>query len=237
MAAQGGFMAIKHILLDLDDTIFDFHRSERESISKTLKAFGVEPTDFTVRRYSEINRECWQALERKEMTREEVLVKRFERLFSELSVEANAEDVKAVYEELLSGCHHMIPGAMELIRELRSGYTVSLASNGTARVQDKRIAASGIGPLFDNIFISEKLLADKPSPKFFDACMKALGEPDKEQVIIVGDSLSSDITGGLGYGIYTLWYNPAGKEAPADIRPHFSARKLSEIPEIIKTIK
>ena len=211
-------MAIKHILLDLDDTIFDFHRSEREAISRTLSAFGVEPTEEIIKRYSAINRQCWQALERKEMTRAEVLVKRFERLFGELSLEVNAEDVKSMYEEQLGGSCYEIPGARELLCELKGKYTLSLASNGTARVQDKRIAKSDISHFFDHIFISERVGADKPSAKFFTACLDALGNPQQNEVIIVGDSLSSDMKGGLDFGIYTLWYNPSGALS-SEIKP------------------
>lgn len=229
-------MAIKHVLLDLDDTIFDFKRSERYSISLALSDVGIEPTDEVVSLYSSINRSCWEALERKEMTREEVLVKRFERLLSALGKEGEPERIKELYENTLSGCHFLVPGAVELIHSLRGRYTLSIASNGTARVQDKRIAKSTLAPLFDHIFISEKLGADKPSKIFFDKCLEALGNPDPCQVVIVGDSMSSDIKGGVLYGLHTIRFTPGGKGTYGDIRPEYEAVSLDEVPGIIEKI-
>ena len=229
-------MAIKHVLLDLDDTLFDFKRSERYSISLTLSGFGITPTDETVSLYSSINKSCWEALERKEMTRGEVLVKRFERLLSALGKSGDPKKIKELYENTLSECHFLVPGAEELIDSLRGRYTLSIASNGTARVQDKRIAKSGLAPLFDHIFISEKLGADKPSKIFFDKCFEALGNPDPCQVVIVGDSMSSDIKGGVIYGMHTIRFTPGGKEIYGDIRPEYEAVSLKEIPDIIEKI-
>jgi FMN phosphatase YigB (HAD superfamily) len=62
---------IKTVLFDLDDTLLDFHRSERVALSETLLQFGIEPSDATIKRYSEINRAMWEQLELGNMTREE----------------------------------------------------------------------------------------------------------------------------------------------------------------------
>lgn len=230
-------MAIKHVLLDLDDTVFDFKKAEHYSISETMKHFLIEPTDENVLLYSSVNKSCWEALERGEMSREEILVKRFEIFLSHLGVAADAAVMKIFYEATLSGCHFLVDGALELIDALSGKYTVSIASNGTARVQDKRIALSGLAPRFDNIFISEKLGANKPSAAFFDKCFEALGCPDPCQVVIVGDSISSDIKGGINYGIHTIRFNPQGANDMSDIIPEYEVSELSEIPEIIEKIE
>ena len=229
-------MAIKHVLLDLDDTLFDFHYSESLSLARTLKTIGIAPTEENIDLYSAINRRCWEALERGEMTREAVLSERFRIFFDTLGVKADPLRAKETYESLLSECHHMVEGAMELILALKGRYTLSIASNGTARVQDKRLAASGIVPHFDHIFISERMGADKPSEAFFEGCLDALGNPPKSEVIIVGDSLSSDISGGVRFGIHTCFYNRLSVTDTGDIHPEYTAWSLKEIPKIIEGI-
>lgn len=231
-------MAIKHILIDLDDTVYDFHRAEKISISKTLAEFGVEPTEAVVKRYSVINSECWRMLEKGVMTREQILVERFKRLFDELGVGVNADEARRKYETNLSECAYTVEGAMELIHALRGEgkYTVSIASNGTARVQDKRIAKGGIAPLFDRIFISERTGAAKPSLKFFDKCLEVLGAKDRREVIIIGDSLSSDIAGGIAAGIWTCHFNPKGKITVGEIKPDFSVSRLSDVLTVLDII-
>jgi 2-haloacid dehalogenase len=230
-------MSIKHVLLDLDDTLFDFHYSESVSLSRTLSQLDIDPSEENIALYSRINRTCWEALERGEMDREAVLTERFRIFFRALGKDRDPKKARTIYESLLSGCHHMLPGAMELIMGLEGRYTLSIASNGTAAVQDKRLAASGIIPLFDHIFISERMGADKPSSVFFDGCMAALGNPPKEEVIIVGDSLSSDIKGGVAYGIHTCFYNKKGVTDTMGVIPEYQATELSQIPDIISKIR
>jgi len=200
-------MAIKNVFLDLDDTLFDFHEAERIAIGETLSHFGIEPTKKNVRRYSEINKECWLMLERGEKSREEILVLRFERLFSELSVNVFADDVRDYYEQRLSLGHIFVEGAQELLEELYGKYKLYITSNGTARVQNKRIALSGIAKYFDEIFVSENIGANKPSEAFFDGCFARMPDALREETIIVGDSLTSDIAGGIAAGIHTCWFD------------------------------
>ena len=230
-------MAIKHVLLDLDDTVFDFKRSEHIAICDTLRHFGVEPTEQITERYSEINKECWKALEEGLLSREQILVLRFERLFLELGVKALPIEARRFYEARLGDCAFFIDGAEALIAELRGKYTLSIASNGTAAVQDRRIARAGIAHLFNHIFISEKIGFNKPSRKFFDYCLEALGNPPRSEVIIVGDSLSSDIKGGLSVGIHTCLYNPKGVGVWENEAPEFTVRELSEVAALIASIK
>ena len=226
-------MAIKYILLDLDDTVYDFHKAEVLAISETLREFGVEPSDSVVKRYSEINRDCWRMLEEGIMTRDEILVERFRRLFAELSVECDADLVRIAYEKNLSECAIFVDGAAELIDSLRGKYTLAIASNGTARVQDKRIAKGNIAPLFDYIFISERLGATKPSPLFFDKCFELMGAKNPDEVIIVGDSLSSDIKGGINSGIHTCHFDKTGDTVYENIKPEYRITKLSELHSVL----
>ena len=166
------------IFLDLDDTILDFHWAEKRALSATLQHAGVDPTEELLRRYSDINRSQWELLEEGRLTRDQVLVKRFEILFAERGIEASAPAVRDEYEYRLSLGHRFLPGAEEMLRAMQGSFSLYLASNGSASVQEARIASSGIRPFFEDIFISEELGADKPSAEYFRLCFARI--PDFE---------------------------------------------------------
>lgn len=227
---------IKFVFLDLDDTIFDFHKSEGSALSYTLSGLGIEPTAQTLALYSKINREGWEMLERGEATRAEILTRRFRILFEKLGKDIPATAAQALYEKRLSEEYCYVDGAPELINSLLGKYKLYLASNGTARVQDGRIAISGIAKFFDGIFISERIGHDKPSREFFEGCFKLIPDFSREEAIIIGDSLSSDILGGKNANIRTCLFNPQAKPLKADILPDYEIRELSEIPALLEKI-
>ncbi|MBQ7386993.1 MAG: YjjG family noncanonical pyrimidine nucleotidase [Clostridia bacterium] len=223
---------IKFVLLDIDDTLFDFSKAEHTALSGTLSEMGVEPTDSVIKRYSEINREHWERLERRELTREQVLTYRFDALYRELGAKKSSVETQRIYEYRLSLEHPFIDGAEELLRELYGKYKLYIVSNGTAVVQDRRIADSGIGKFFDGIFISQRVGADKPAREFFDSCFAQIEGFESEHAIIVGDSLTSDILGGKNAGIKTCHFNPDGKKND-NIRPDYEIKSLRELPALL----
>ncbi len=227
---------IQFVFLDLDDTLLDFRRAERESISKTLREFGIEPSEKTVSRYSEINASLWKKLERGELTREHLLTERFRVLLRELGSSESFHDMRIIYENSLAESYFTVPGAGELLSSLYGRYRLFVASNGIARVQRKRILGSGIGKYFEDIFISEELGYEKPSPLFFESAFKSIKGFRKEQAIILGDSLSSDIKGGICAGIKTCLYNPERRKNESEIRPSFEVRRLSEFDTLLENI-
>ena len=227
---------IKNIFLDLDDTLLDFHKGEREAITDTLTHFGVCVTDEIIARYRAFNRRCWEALERGEMKRDDVLTRRFELFFESVGKKVSASEVQAYYEVKLSDGCSFIDGAEELLMSLLGKYRLYITSNGTAFVQDRRIAKSGIAKYFDGIFISERMGAHKPSREFFDACFEAMENPAREETVIIGDSLTSDILGGINAGIHTCHFTFGRDAEYSDIKPEYSVRFLKEIPEILSKI-
>ena len=222
------------LFIDLDDTILDFQKAEHIALQKTLKEFGVEPMEEICARYSQINREHWEALERKELTREQVLVGRFATLFRELGVEADAQHCARCYEGNLAVGHYFLPGAREAVESLAKTYKLYIASNGTKRVQDSRLESADIGKYFQDIFISQDMGADKPSRIFFERCFARIPGLDPEKTMIVGDSLSSDIQGGINAGIATCWVNPKHKEGK--IKPDYEIESLSQLEELLETL-
>ncbi len=220
---------IRHIFLDLDDTLLDFGRAEAEAIRETFTQLGIAPSDENVRTYSKINRSCWQRLEIGEFTRDEVLHRRFDILFETLGIKGDAHATQRIYEYQLSLGAYFLDGAEELLKELYGKYRLYLATNGIISVQSRRIGALGLEKYFDNIFVSERLGYNKPDARFFGACFSSIEGFDKRDAVIVGDSLSSDIKGGINAGIKTIYFNPKGKENNTGIMPTAEINKLSAL--------
>lgn len=225
---------IEFLFLDLDDTILDFQKAERLALAKTLESFGLPPTDTVLARYHQINREHWERLERKELTRQQVLVGRFAALFAEMGLSAQAEQVARTYEENLSQGHYFLPGAEEALKSLSKKYKLYLASNGTARVQAGRLKSAGIIPYFQEIFVSEEMGYNKPDPAYFDACFARIPGFRKDRAMMVGDSLTSDILGGIQAGIATCWVNPHHKTG--SIRPDYEIESIVQLEALLKNL-
>lgn len=224
------------LLFDLDNTLLDFDIAETIALSKTLREFGLEPTEHILHRYHLINKRHWEMLEDGLISRAQVLVGRYEELFREFGIDQPGEAVAKRYEQLLSEGHHFLPGAEALLDELYGVYDMYIVSNGSAVVQEGRLKSSGIGRYFKDIFISELLGYDKPSISFFEACFSKIPGFDRKRTIIIGDSLTSDIRGGINAGIKTCWFNPKGLESRADIVPDYIVRSLDELPALFKSL-
>lgn len=224
----------KIILFDLDDTILDFHKSEAAALSQTLTALGAPATPENIALYSKINDSMWKKLERGELTRPQILIKRFEEFFRAIKLERDPLDARRLYEGALSRQCFFIDGAPQLLKRLYTEYDLYIISNGTAHVQDGRIAAAGIAKYFKDIFISDKIGVNKPSKEFFSFCAERIDGFDRKRTLIVGDSPSSDILGGINAGIATCRFNPLKKENPQGITPDYEISRLSELPEILE---
>jgi len=227
---------IRTILFDLDDTLLDFKRAEAEALEKALRQMGLTPTPHVISRYSIINQQQWQLLEDKVLTRDEVLVRRFDLLFQEFSLTADAEKTQRLYHALLAEGAYYLPGAEELLQALYEKYDLYAVSNGTAAVQDPRIEKTGIGRYFKDIFISERVGVDKPDVRFFDRCFARIPGFKKEEAVIIGDSLTSDIRGGNNAGIRTCWFNPHHMPQKPGVHVDNEVDALDKIPALIKSL-
>ena len=227
---------MEFLFLDLDDTILDFHKAERLAISRTFRSFGLEPTEQVLERYHVINRLHWERLERGELTRDQVLTGRFQMLFEELGIPAQPQAIAKGYEHNLGLGHYFLPGAKEALDTLRGKYRLFLASNGTASVQHSRLTSAGLYPYFEEVFVSQALGANKPSRAFFDACAARIPGYDPRKALMVGDSLTSDILGGINAGMKTCWVCPQGTRGRPDIVPDYRIEALSQLPELLKTL-
>lgn len=227
---------IRNVLFDLDDTLLDFHRAEAEAIRHTLREFGINPTDETVALYSKINRSCWAKLETGEYTREEVLHRRFDILFQTLGVEGDAHETQKLYEYRLSLGAYYLDGAEDLLDELFGKYRLYLATNGIVNVQSRRIKDSGIGKYFDGIFVSERIGYNKPDKRFFECAFLEIPDFKLEETVIIGDTLTSDILGGINAGIKTVYFNPKNRKNDTGITPDYEIGTLADLTELLKTM-
>jgi len=226
---------VEFLFIDLDDTILDFKKAEHVAVKKTLADFGVEPTEEVCSRYSIINQQHWEAMERKEMTRQQVLVGRFAVLFQELGVDVDAAECSQQYTKNLSIGHYFLPGARESVEALSGKYKLYMTSNGTAWVQRSRLESADIEKFFLDIFISQEIGFNKPAPEYFAGCFAKIPDFDPAKAMIVGDSLSSDILGGKNAGIATCWINPRHKSA-GDIVPDYEIEDLTQLENLLEHI-
>ena len=224
---------IEFLFLDLDDTILDFHKAERIAISKTIREFGVEPTEEVLTLYHGINKWHWEQLELGNLTRAEVLVNRFGVLFEKLGVQVDAPRCAKAYEINLSQGHWFLPGAEEAVDALSKKYRLFLASNGTATVQKGRMTSANLYRFFETVFVSQEIGHNKPSREYFEACFAQIPGFDREKAMIVGDSLSSDIKGGINAGIKTVWVNPEHKDC-GGIRPDYEIEYLHQLESLLE---
>ena len=227
---------IEFLFLDLDDTILDFHKAERLAIAKTFRDFGIDPTDEVLHRYHLINKACWERLERNEWTREQVLVNRFGILFGEYGVDADPAACARAYEKNLSIGHYFLPGAEEAVDRLSQKYRLFLASNGTASVQKGRMTSANLYRFFEKVFVSQELGANKPSEEFFSRAFAQIPDFDPKKAMMVGDSLTSDILGGIRAGMRTCWVNPGHAAARADIPADYEIESLAQLEALLETL-
>lgn len=221
-------MRYNTVLFDADQTLLDFHRSEYEAISETMLLHGVNPSDENVKLYSKINLSLWKALERGEIEKQVLVYRRFELLLESLCVEGDAKQMAQTYVESLSNKGYLLSGAKEMCEYLYGKVKMYIVTNGIESVQRSRYSICGIEQYFDEIFISGEVGYEKPSAKFFEYVAEHISGFDKKSTLIIGDSLTSDMKGGLDFGIDTCWYAPNG-EMSTDKNITYIARSFDDV--------
>lgn len=224
----------RHVFLDLDDTILDFHAAEQVAYAKALAEHGVERTQTLLDRYHAINISWWEKMDRGEVDRDTLLVERHRELFAELGIGADPAAFEASYRKWLGVGHWFLPDAVEILEYLKArGYRLYIASNGVIDTQYSRLESAGIGPFFDGIFISEEIGFHKPQKAYFDACFARIPDFAREEAVLIGDSLSSDIRGAKNAGIASIWLNRNGRTALPEHRPDYEIHSLRELRGIL----
>lgn len=222
------------ILFDADNTLLDFTRSEHDALCECLNARGLPHDETAIARYAAINDGYWKRLERGEVTREALKIGRFADFVTEYGYSCDAEQLAHEYMQALSEKSYLVEGAEELCRSLVPDCRLYLITNGTGWIQHRRFDPSPLAPLFSAVFISECMGHEKPERAYFDMVIQSIPAFVPSDTLVVGDSLSSDIRGGIRAGLDTCWFNPHGKTAPSELTPRFECRTLAEVGRLIR---
>ena len=222
------------ILWDVDGTLLDFLYSQKYSITKCFKTAGLEITEEQIERYSQINDQFWKRHELGEVTKEELLPGRFVQLFQEYGIEGI--DLPAFlkeYQEGLGSVFSYLDDSLTICKSLKGHFHQYVVTNGVTSTQRNKLKLSGLLETMDGLFISEEVGHPKPGREFFDYCLEHVEEKDRTKILIVGDSLTSDIKGGIQAGIATCWYRPDDEENHSGLQPDYEISDLHMIYDIL----
>ncbi|MCT4780609.1 MULTISPECIES: YjjG family noncanonical pyrimidine nucleotidase [Exiguobacterium] len=223
------------LLFDIDHTLLDFDATERSALRQLFEDEQLEWTEEREARYRTINQSLWKALERGEVTRNEVITSRFVTFFAEQGRTVDGSQIDARYRTYLSRGTELIEGAIELLHVLKGKYQLYVVTNGVAVTQRARLRGSGLAPYFDGVFVSEETGYQKPMAAFFDYVFDRIPDATREQTMIIGDSLTADIQGGIMAGIATCWFNPTHAAAPAELMPTYTIERLDQLVTLLGT--
>lgn len=223
------------IIFDADETLFDFNRSEKEAFKNTMIEFNIEyDEDYHLKIYKEINSKLWKEIEAGSITQQQLKLERFKRLSVALEIDFNEIEFANSYAKNLANSSYLYDDSLKLIESLHKDYKLILVTNGLTEIQDKRIRKSTIAKYFENIIISEEVKVSKPDPKIFDIALKDIKHLDKNKVLMVGDSLTSDIQGGINFCIDTCWFNPHKIGNETNFKPTYELSDIMRLKDIIK---
>ncbi|GIM27661.1 haloacid dehalogenase [Clostridium polyendosporum] len=227
-------MSFKLILFDADDTLFDFTKAEEYALENAFKEFNLEYNKNNhLNKFRTINKTLWGDFEQGKVTIPELRVERFKRFFKELGMVLDYNKFNDSYTSFLIKGTFLINGAEELCNYLYGKYNLAIITNGAKDVQHYRFDSSPLKKYFSHIIVSDEAGYQKPNTGIFEYTFKRLCHSDKNSVLIVGDSLTADIQGGINCGIKTCWFNPQGIQNSTSLKPDYEIKSLSELMELL----
>lgn len=230
---------LKVILFDIDNTLLSFDGCVKESMKSGFEKFEIGTyEDGMFAAFNQINTDLWQLIEKGELDFEELRKKRWNMIFEYLGMSADGIAFEKYFQECLFESAIPEDGAIELVKYLHNKYILCVASNGPYKQQVNKLKISGMLPYFSDLFISEEIGSSKPSEKFFNTCINRLNSKTEQkiqpyEIMIIGDSLSSDMLGGIQFGMQTCFYNPNKKNIPCGMKLNYNVSSLREIENIL----
>lgn len=219
---------------DVDGTLLDFAYSQRYALTQCFRSIGREITEEIIQRYTEINDDCWKRLELGQITKERLLQERFLTLFQEYNIrDVDVELFRKEFQSGLANVYSFLDDSLTICKSLHGRVKQYVVTNGVTKTQLNKLKLSGLAEVMDGLFISEEVGAPKPQKEFFEYCLEHIVEKDKEKILIVGDSLSSDIKGGIQAGIATCWYRAENSENTTEYIPDYEISDLHRIYDIL----
>ena len=227
-------MEYKVILFDADDTLFDFKKTEKHALENLMYSLDTDyDKDYCINIYREINTKIWKEFEEGKITSDKLKVERFQRLIDTLNLSDDANRLSNLYVKFLSEGSFLYEDTKNILDYLSTNYKLGIITNGLAEVQHKRIRQSEVSHYFDEVIISGEVKIAKPDPKIFEYALNSLNHDDKSSVLMIGDSLTSDIKGGINASIDTCWCNLFNKVNSTDINPKYEINNLLELKNIL----
>lgn len=228
-------MKYEVIMFDADETLFDFKKSEREALKNTMIEFKIDyDENYHLKVYKDINSVIWKEFEDGILLQKNLNVERFKRLLSKLNLNFDEIEFAKSYVKHLSCASFLYDDSLPLIESLYKEFKLIIITNGLKDVQDNRIRNSIIGKYFKNVVVSEEVDISKPDPKIFEYALNSINYNDKSKVLMIGDSLTSDIQGGINSGIDTCWFNPRNIIKKTAIEPTYKISNLMELKNILE---
>ena len=224
----------KKLFFDIDDTLLNFKAAEKEALPKVFAHYNFPLTETVELKYREINRALWDQLERGEVTREELHERRFKETFEFFGRQVNGSEMDQAYRNFLVETIVLIDGAEEVLRKLATSYELYIVTNGICETQHNRLQAANLTSYFKEIFVSEQTGFQKPQIQFFNYVFQHIGEVEKEECLIIGDSYSADMIGGMNAGIDTCWFNPYNNQRTVSYQPTYEIKCLKDLLHIVE---
>lgn len=221
------------LLLDADDTVFDFCAAERIAFFQTMKWAGIDADDRLYATYSAINERHWKALERGELTREQVLFGRYAVFLETCGLTGDPDALNGYYMEALSTCDILFPDSLESLEALSENHRIYFVTNGNAGVQRGRFNKSPVMRYVDDFFISGEIGYEKPDIRYFEAIFQKIPNFDRAQALLVGDSPTSDLAGAARAGLDSCYVDRRGKKLPSDIMPTYRVDDLAGLVQLL----
>ena len=219
-----------YLLFDADNTLFCFDEANRHAFHTVCETFGLPDTQAFFERFEIINNATWERFDCGELTKDETVLERFRRFFAAEGITGiDPAACNRVHLECLSRSTYLMPYAAEVAAELHKTHRIYLITNAVESVQRGRLGRSALAPLVEEAFISEAAGAAKPSTEYFDYVFAHIDGITKENCLVIGDSLTSDIRGANNYGLPCCWYNPKQLPRPEDLRVDYVIRDLREL--------
>lgn len=226
-------MKYQTILFDVDGTLLDFDRAEKEGMDEVLRAYGLTPTDELHMKYHVINKRLWKEFEQGMIEKNQIMETRFSEFFGDLGMKVDGLEAERLYREQLNQSAVLIDGAVDILEYLSGKYELYVVTNGVSKTQYQRLSKSGLDKYFKDIFVSEDAKSQKPQKEFFDYCFSRMPAVSLSGMLIIGDALNSDIKGGNAAGIDTCWYNPQVQEKDLAVHIDYEIKNLKELEFIL----
>ena len=227
-------MKYEVIIFDADETLFDFKKSEREAFKNTMLEFNIEyDENYHLKVYSDVNTAIWKEFEEGLITQKKLKIERFKRLSDKLNIKFDEALFAKSYMKHLSHASFLYDDSIELLESLHKNHRLIIITNGLKDVQDGRIRKSIVAKYFEDIVVSEEVNVSKPDPKIFELSLNNINYMDKSKVLMVGDSLTSDIKGGINFDIDTCWFNPNKIINKTEIKPTYEISSLMDLKDIV----